>query len=280
MDAHQLLLDWDKRDRDLKVLETHCRAVLTQEADVRLVVSLARNDQERAATTYARKTKSELALAAGAKSPNTGLAALKRLASRGILAWEVAPQRDGHDILIDWLALWDLEPDDRPTALRAKLQAEAGQTAVRPGQAPPRVLGEQEQETRVRDVDVSGRVRGRGARLVRPWHRRDGLSGDDLAAAVRNRDREVLTRLYYAGIEASWWTDRAVYRQRFVACCYQAVRDSTINPMALLHTLVKRHLSDKPREERAGGDGLSDEADDWATATRRAWRAETTSDVT
>jgi len=270
MDVQQPI-DWD-----LSSLETHLRTVLREDSDVQLLLTIAREDRETAdrqrrpagSTTFARKTKRELGLASR-HSPNAGRAALDRLAARGVLVYEISAA--GHELLVDWQAVWRLAP--RPTAeqrLRDELEASrgggaegGGQTAVRPGQGPPRVFPRQQKP--VSSVD---RVPCRG-RLVRPWHRRDGLTGEDLATAVRERSAQVLHRLYWSGVEAGWWEDCEAYRQQFLACCWQAVASADSSPMGLLNLLVRRFLREAADGEQRRG--LTNEADDWASETRRAW---------
>lgn len=288
MDAHQLLIDWDKRDRDLAVLERHLRTVLDEETDVRLLLWIARDDRRREDCSYVVTSKARMAQAIGTQSRNTPVAVLRRLGDTGLRVVHVERTSAGHEILVDWIAVWRLSPRptceqrlrDRAETIRSGAasgdEIEGGQGVVRGGQTSPRVLV-QESKPRVCTVSVpeSSAPRGLDARLVRPWSRAGGLTSEDLVWAVGRRSRYVLQRLWDQAIERRYWGDCPAYRQRFLACCWQAVTSGK-SAMGLLQSLCREHLGED-QSRRDGGEyaetvySLSNEADDWATETRRLW---------
>lgn len=290
MDGRQLLIDWDKRDRDLAVLEKHLRAVLREETDVQLLLWVAREDRRREDCSYVVTSKAEMAQAIGAQSRNTPCAVLRRLGEQGDKVLHSEITSAGHELLVDWIAVWRLSP--RPTCeqrLRARAETirseavrgqeiEGGQGLVRGGQTtPPRVLV-QEHKPRVCTVSVSedSAPRGLDARLVRPWSRDGGLTGEDLAWAVAKRSQYVLVRLWTEAIARGFWGDSQAYRQRFLACCWQAVASARTSAMGLLQTLCRTHLGEDQSRRESGEYSetrytLSEAADQWASATRRQW---------
>jgi len=266
----QRLLDWDKRDRDLASLEEHLRTASLEEADVGLLLAIAREDAGRQSTSYACKSKRQWALAIGCESRNTPVAAMRRLAAAGVLVWDA--DRAGHEVLVDWSAVWSLEKRDPAARLRQEFDARRSEVVrgvVRGGQASARVQ-EQEKKARV-NVNRGNRVslRGLDARLVRPWATRGGLTGDDLRAAVDCRGQRVLSRLYWAAVEACYWEDCEDHRVRFLSLCHHAATVGRA-PMALLNALCRRDAAGTVlRSER-----VRDESRDWAAETRRVWRRE------
>lgn len=273
MDGSQLYFDWEKRDRDLSKLKEHLESLEFQESDVALLLVVAAEDGQREAASYARKSKQQWALAMGVRSRNTPVKAMKRLATRGVLAWDA--DRTGHEILVDWQAVWALEKPQRPDGkTRLKEALDERKTAlvtgvVTGGHTCARVLVKNKKD-RVRDVNRVLRVtRAPEARLVRPWARRGGLTGDDLRSAVQDRDRQVLSRLYGAAVEAGYWEDCEDHRVRFLSLCHHAATRAE-EPMALLVALCRRDDNGTVlRSER-----VRDVSRDWAADTRRHWRRE------
>lgn len=280
MDAHQLLIDWNKRDRDLAVLEDHLRTVVSEETDVRALLWIAREDRRREDCSYVVTSKQQMAQAIGAQSRNTPVAVLRRLGQTGLRVVHVEKTSAGHEILVDWVAVWRLSP--RPTCeqrLRARAKTmryeaaggakiEGGQGVVRGGQTPPHVQI-QEIKPRVTPEPVyECAPRGIESRLVRPWSDPGGLTSEDLRWAVAHRNSRVLRRLYEQGLVMEYWDNCEAYRQRFLACCWQAVTSAKRSAMGLLQRLVRDNL-----REHAGAwrSTLSNDADEWATETRRQW---------
>jgi hypothetical protein len=74
--------------------------------------------------------------------------------------------------------------------------------------------------------------------------------------------------LYDQGLERRFWDNCPAYRQRFLACCWEAVESAKKNAMALLQRLVRDNLREHEGPFRST---LSNESDDWATETRRQW---------
>lgn len=278
MDARQKLLDWDKRDRDLASLEEHLTSVLKEVADVRLLVSIAAEDRGRADTSYVRKSKRDLALAAQC-SANTVVAALRRLARQQVASYEAGPSC--HEVLIDWSAVWRLSPcGDGAQRLRDALEASrmggseaAGQTVVRGGQGSTRVLGSKSKSRATVNRVPSTVPRGLQNRLVRPWSDREGFRGEDLQWAVRSRSKHALQRLYWAAVEAGWWQDCESFRVRFLSCCWQAVESAKKSPMGLLVHMAKRNMRDRDGSDQEDRDSwITGAAEQWAVETRRLWR--------
>jgi hypothetical protein len=268
----QLLLDWDKRDRDLASLRRHASTAGLLPADVDLLVSVATTDAQRSAMSCVCKSKQQWALAMGVGSRNTPIAAMRRLAQRKLLAWEVTPA--GHVVLVDWQAVWALPPAEPATQserLEAALKAEKDELVrpvVRPGQTAPRVLVEESKaRVSVSRESVSSATRGIERRLVRPWARQGGLTGDDLVWAVRDRSRVVLRRLYYAAVETGWWADCEDHRTKFLILAHHCATTAE-NPMALLTAMCRQDAEGTVlRSQRC-----TDASRDWVDATRAQWR--------
>lgn len=291
MDARQLLIDWDKRDRDLAVLEKHLRAVLPQDTDVALLSWIARNDRCREDCSHTVASKSEMAQAIGAQSRNTPVAVLRRLGQEGLGIMHTEVSAAGHELLVDWIAVWRLTP--RPTCeqrLRARVAAcrsgavsdpdpGGGQGVVRAGQTSARVLvQESKHRASVSSVSVESAPRGLDRRLVRPWSVRDGLTSEDLVWAVRQRSRYVLQRLYDEAVAHPdrYWGDCDAHRLRYLACCWQAVESHDRSAMGMLQSLCRRHLTDDQRQRESGAyeEGrhtLTEASYAWAEEVRRQW---------
>lgn len=276
MDAQQKLIDWEKRDRDLECLRRHLVQVMSEDADVRLLLTIARLDHSRETVSYVAQSKRKLAREAGFGSANTVVAALRRLKKTRAVAYDTG--NGAHEILVDWQAIWKLAPRaGQRERLEAVLRSppkppdpEGGQGVVRGGQTDHHVYI---QETKPRVTPESVSVyecapRGIESRLVRPWSHPGGLADVDLRWAVANRSSRVLRRLYEQGLQLEWWGNCEAYRQRFLACCWQAVTSAKRSAMGLLQRLVKDNLRDHADGWRST---LSNDADEWATETRRQW---------
>jgi len=276
MDAQQRLIDWDKRDRDIESLRRHLVTVLEEAADVKLLLAIARLDTTREPMSYVVISKRNLALQAGFGSSNTVVSALRRLKKTQAVTFDVGHGNRAHEILVDWQAVWKLAPR---AGLRQQLEADlrtppeppdsdAGQGLVRGGQTKPHVY-KQESKPRVTPESVSECApRGIESRLVRPWSHPGGLTDEDLRWAVANRSSRILRRLYEQGLVLEWWGNCEAYRQRFLACCWQSVASAKRSAMGLLQRLVRDNLCDHADGWRST---LSNDADGWATETRRMW---------
>lgn len=269
----QLLIDWDKRDRDLASLKTHGARSGLLSADIDLLVSVATADVLRSETSYACKSKRQWALGMGGCSPNTVVAAMRRLAVRKIAAWEATPE--GHAILVDWQAFWALPPDE-PASRRDELQAALAaekpalvRGVVRGGQARLRVLVDTSKaRVDVQRDNVSSATRaGVEVRLDRPWSRDRGLTGEDLRWAVQTQSRVVLHRLYFAAVEAGWWGDCEDHRVKFMILVHHCATCGE-SPMALLTSLCRK--DDEGTVLRSSR--CQDASRDWETETRQKWR--------
>lgn len=278
MDGKQLLIDWDKRDRDLQSLRRHLVTVLAEDADVRLLLAIARLDTTRDPLSYIVLSKRNLATEAGFRSANTVVAALRRLRETQAVTSDVSSDKRAHEILVDWRGVWKLTPR---SGQRERLEADlrtppeppdpgVGQGLVRAGQTQPHVY-KQKSKPRVTPESVSVSEcapRGIEARLVRPWSHPGGLTDEDLRWAVANRSSRVLRRLYEQGLLLEYWGNCEAYRQRFLACCWQAVTSAKKSAMGLLQRLVRDNLRDHADGWRST---LSNDSDSWATETRRQW---------
>lgn len=273
----QLTLDLWKRDRDLAVLAAQARVRGLLDSDVDLLVAVAAADQARNSESFCCKSKRAWGKAIG-HDANTAVSAMRRLERLGVLVYEVSEA--GHAVLVDWNRVFDLPAKETlREAVRERLaerKSEAGEGVVRGGEAAPRVLV-QESKSRVTRVPVSSvqeRDRGeapvRAARLpCRPWARSGGLSSDDLVRAVRECDEAILTGLYWAGVEQSWWQDCECFRVRFLACCHQAASEAKTSAMGLLTHMVRRNMRDRTDGERDAW--ITQESEDWVCETRRLW---------
>ena len=271
----QLLIDWDKRERDLVSLRRHASIAGLLPADTELLVTVATTDAERSATSYACKSKREWALARGVRSHNTAVAAMRRLAMLKILAWEATPE--GHAVLVDWQAFWALpvaEPTTRREQLRAALENEKTEVVrgvVRGGQAPTRVLVDNSKaRVDVQRETVSHCARGLDDRLVRPWATGSGLTNEDLTWAYQSRSKVVLHRLYWAAVEAAWWENCEDHRTKFLILVHHCATTAD-RPMALLTSLCRRDAAGTVL--RSGR--CADASRDWASEVRAYWRRST-----
>ena len=268
----QLLIDWDKRDRDVASLRRQATTAGLLPADVELLVSVATTDTQRSGISHLCKSKQQWALGMKVKSRNTPVAAMRRLARLKVLAWEATPE--GHAVLVDWQAVWALPAADPTTQrehLRAALEAEKNEVVrgvVRPGQTAPRVLVE-ESKARVSVLreSVSCIARGIERRLVRPWARQGGLTGDDLVVAVRDRSRVVIRRLYYSAVEAKWWMDCEDHRTKFLILVHHCATTAD-SPMALLTALCRQDAEGTVLRSKR----CTDASRDWAEDVRAYWR--------
>lgn len=118
--GRQLLLDWDRRDRDLAALRDHLEQTELLTSDVDLVCAVAALDQSRQPESYCRKSKRELGLAARL-TPTTVLRALARLAAAGLAA--VDTESGQIELLLDWHAVWSLARSATPATRIARLRA-------------------------------------------------------------------------------------------------------------------------------------------------------------
>lgn len=290
----QLTMDLWKRERDLEALAAECLGRGLLSSDVALLVVVAGEDQSREADSFCCKSKRAWGKAIR-RDGNTAVAAMRRLARMGVAAWDSSD--DGYAIVVDWKAVFSLpakqaRKTDRRSRLRDSIST-GGEEVVRGGEAAHTCSCNQETKPRVACNRDSVSERGAGERVVRvvyhppagdpdlpgrtalparPWSKRDGLRGDALVRAVRDRDEAVLTGLYFAGIEAGYWQDCEAFRIRFLACCWQAVESSASSPMGLLTHMVRRNLRDRTDGDRDGW--LTQDADDWAADTRRCWNRE------
>lgn len=292
----QLTLDLWKRDRDLAVLAQHCAEVGIERSDVEVLQVLARGDQSRGPTSFGAATLREWGRKIGRDHKTAGKA-LHRLQSRGLaLVEEPAEGIAGgvYAVLVDWSAVFALEPSGRdPAAVRQRLEsrrAAGGDTVGTPGDTRATCSSKQESKSRVKRVRVPEHVErgdsvgtptasgGAGGLLVdqfppRPWARSGGLAEWVFVQAVRQRDKAALTRLYFAGEEAGFWSDCEAYRVRFLACCAAAVRCATTSAFGLAKGYVRANLRDRSTDtdvERRKH-RLSQEDEDWARETRRLW---------
>jgi len=269
MSGTQTYLDWEKRDRDLEALRKHLREVGIEDSDVRLLVTIAGEDDSRGAESYAAKSKKEWAETIGVRSRNTPVSAMRRLASRGVLAWEA---RGRHEVLVDWRAVWNLRPPDTAQArLKTRLTAEREALVrgeVRGGQGCARVPIQESKARANRDrVSVPSAPRGLESRLVRPWSTTRGLTDEDLQWAVETGSKVVLRRLYMVGVEEGWWCDSEDHRQRFLQLSHHAATTGD-HPMGLLQSLCRRDSSGSVL--RSGR--VKDASRDWPSQVRRFWR--------
>lgn len=273
----QLTLDLWKRDRDLAALADQARVRGLLDSDVEFLVAVARADQSRKGESFACKSKRAWGKEI-ARDANTAVSAMRRLQQLGVLEFEVTDS--GYAVLVDWNLVFALPPKEHVReAVRERLaekKSEGGEGVVRGGEAAPRVLV-QESKSRVTRVPVSSvQARGAGEPVVRPvrlpcrpWARSGGLSSDDLVRAVRECDEAILTGLYWAGVDQSWWEDCESFRVRFLACCYQAASEAKSSAMGLLTHMVRRNMRDRTDGERDSW--ITQEAEDWVCQTRRAW---------
>lgn len=283
MDATQLQLDLWKRDRDLDSLSGNLAGCGLLAADVDFLRAIAEADKSREHESYVCKTLRDWQLACG-HDKNTARKSMDRLAKTGALAYEKTTE--GFAVLVDWRAIWNLTPRE---PVRARLRNEigaAGEGLVRAGETSYTCSSKQESKALVPcsvpacDRVLGGVVRaGEGPAVrrspllpPRPWATRGGLASEDLVRAVRDRHRDLLTGLYWAGVEAAFWQDCEHFHQTFLACCWQAVQDATTSPMGLLSEMVRVHLSGKPPKRDGVRYTIRGESDDWASATRREWR--------
>lgn len=277
----QLTLDLWKRDRDLEVLANEARVRGLRDSDVELLVAVARLDQTRQSESFCCKSKRDWGKAIG-RDANTAVSAMRRLERLGVLVYEVSEA--GHAVLVDWNLVFGLPSKEAVREAARERLAErkigGGEGVVRGGEAAPRVLV-QETKSRVNRVPVSSvssvQERGRGEVPVRvgrlpcrPWARTGGLSSGDLVAAVAQRDEAMLTGLYWAGVEQTWWEDCESFRIRFLACCYQAATEAKTSAMGLLNHMVRRNLRDRA-DDQDRDSWITQDAEDWVCATRRFW---------
>jgi len=263
----------------LETLERECQDRGLLDSDVRLLRVVAECDATRESDSLVCKSKRGWGKAIG-RDGNTAVNAMRRLARRGVLAWSVC--EDGYEVLVEWQEVFRLPVRAAKKEARREQLREAicrgGEEVVRGGEAAPTCSSNKNIKLVSPVSPVSDVIRGSGERVVRPsllparpWSKRDGLSSEALCQAVRDRDRVILTGLYFAGIEAGFWQNSDQHRIRFLACAWQAVESAETSAMGLLTDLVKVHLGGKPRPAWLKGDGLSDAADDWAAETRRIW---------
>ena len=272
----QLTLDLWRRERSIDVLSRECLGRGLEESDVALLAAIAREDQARESESFACKSKRAWGKCIG-RDPNTAVAAMRRLALAGVAAWDVSS--DGYAIAVDWKAVFALPPkESRREARRRRLSEQiprGGEEVVRGGEGSDTCSWRQETKPRepctrgIERVSASPAEPRGEAFPAKPWARVDGLSSERLSAAVRDRDERVLTGLYFAGIESGWWQDCEAFRVRFLACCWQAVESAKSSPMGLLNHMVRKNLCDRDAGDRDGW--ITEAADDWAAATRKAW---------
>lgn len=106
---------------------------------------------------------------------------------------------------------------------------------------------------------------GLADRLRRPWDRQSGLTGDDLAAAIRTGDLEPLRRLYREAKQLEWVGGAEDDLLRFLTAVHHvATVDGLANRMAALVARVKREPIDVSRCRHA--------SEDWAAQVIRRSR--------
>ena len=165
-------------------------------------------------------------------------------------------------------ALARLEPpaDDPLAALPVFFETDRGadrSASVNAGQ-PPRVREDLETLNPCNPCSVSRTTKPAGLadRLRRPWHKTEGLTGDDLAQAVKAGDMEPLRRLWSEGLHLEWLHDSEDERLRFLTICHHCATVAGLgNRMAALVARVKQDPLNVARVRHA--------SEDWAAAIIR-----------
>lgn len=271
MEATQLTLDmWQEPER-LRALRAALDGSDLYDSDVEILLLAAREPQAEDGMTFVAKSRADWGRAIGVDG-TTAARALRRLAARGVAALEVT--EGFHAVLIDWAAVAKLpRRGDLERQLR-QARREIGVGSVRPWVGPTTCIQEHK-TTRVpcERVTVDTVSRGLIALPPRPWARQNGLPPGDLCAAVAQRDRRILTGLYFAGVEARYWDNTPQRRHLFLAFVHHAVAAEPKNAMALLTKLLKGGLPHPTGGVRPPWDAsaLTNEDDDWASAARAEW---------
>jgi hypothetical protein len=157
-------------------------------------------------------------------SPNTWLKAIVELESKRIVGvlrttspWtyvlsldaigKLQPAADDESAAIAALPIFGAEEPQQAVAEldRKPNRSGSGQGPVTPGH-PPRVRVESNLQNpcTVRSVVSATEPAGLADRMVRPWHRQCGLTGEDLAWAVASGKLECIRRLYREGKQLEW----------------------------------------------------------------------------
>lgn len=293
----QLTLDLWKRDRDLNALAQHCELVGLLASDVAILLAMARDDQTRDRTSFASHTLREWGRLTNRDHKTAGKA-LQRLADCGVALLETPENprsQEPYSILVDWVAVFALEPSGRdPATVRQRLEArhsEAGDTLGTPLGTPGDTCTTCSSSKQTKSLcsnrvpvlaqHVASAAAGEDVgtpplvdRLPgKPWAKRGGIDEATFVASVRTRDRATLTRLYFAGVEAGFWDDCEVYHQTFLACCWAAFRCAKSSAVGLLKGYVRWNLRDRSSDNDTDRKKyrLANEDDHWATETRRQW---------
>ncbi len=215
-------------------------------------------------------------------SPNTWVAAIAELEARRIVGvlrttspWtyvlsldalgKLQPAEDDELAQIAALPLFSVEaPAAEPD--RNAVRSGAGQGPVRPGQAPRvRVNKNLQDPCTVRSVVSATEPAGLADRMVRPWHRVYGLTGEDLAWAVQSGQLECIRRLYREGKILEWIGGSEDDLLRFLTAVHHcATCPGLSSRMGALTARVKRDPIDVQKTRHA--------SETWAAGVIRAYQ--------